>query len=236
MRCLPTGCQVHTAADMLEKLLHRIPTNDVPTWWVLGRGWDASDHIKLTIKRLSDIGLAMLGIVLSIPIVALISPLLKMTSIGPLFYTQRRVGKFGQTFTIYKFRTMTVNAEVDGAKWASTNDSRVTWLGRYLRKTRIDELPQLVNVLLGEMSFVGPRPERPEFTTELEKHLPFYACRHMLRPGLTGWAQINYRYGASVEDARRKLEYDLYYVRNASPILDLAIILKTVMAVMKGAR
>ena len=236
MRCLPSGCQVHTAADMLEKLLHRVPTNDVPSWWVLGKGWNASDHIGLTIKRFSDIGMAILGLVLSLPIVVLIAPLLKLTSAGPLFYTQTRVGKFGQEFTIFKFRTMTVDAETDGAKWASTGDSRTTSLGRYLRKTRIDELPQLVNILLGDMSFVGPRPERPEFTIDLERKLSFYACRHMVRPGLTGWAQINYRYGASVEDARHKLEYDLFYVRHASPVLDFAIVLKTVMAVMKGAR
>jgi lipopolysaccharide/colanic/teichoic acid biosynthesis glycosyltransferase len=155
---------------------------------------------------------------------------------GPVFYRQTRVGRHGRPFTILKLRTMRVDAEDGTPQWASPHDDRATPLGRILRRTRLDELPQLVNILVGEMSFVGPRPERPEFVAALEQTLPFYSWRHFVRPGLTGWAQINYPYGSSVEDARRKLEYDLFYIRHYSVLTDLSIALRTATAAARGAR
>ena len=164
---------------------------------------------------------------------------IKLESKGPAFYRQRRVGLFNEGFDILKLRSMRQDAEAGGrAVWASEDDPRITRIGRFIRKVRIDELPQTWTVLKGEMSFVGPRPERPQFVSDLEEHLPFYAERHMVKPGITGWAQINYPYGASVEDARHKLEYDLYYAKNYSPFLDLLILLQTLGVVIwpQGAR
>jgi lipopolysaccharide/colanic/teichoic acid biosynthesis glycosyltransferase len=163
----------------------------------------------------------------------------KLDSRGPAFFRQTRVGLYGQDFDVIKLRSMTVDAEKPGeAKWAQANDPRVTRIGRFIRKVRIDELPQLWSVLKGEMSFVGPRPERPQFVSDLEEKLPYYAERHMVKPGITGWAQINYPYGASMEDARHKLEYDLYYAKNYTPFLDLLIMMQTLRAVLwnEGAR
>jgi lipopolysaccharide/colanic/teichoic acid biosynthesis glycosyltransferase len=163
----------------------------------------------------------------------------KLDSRGPAFYRQRRVGLFGQGFDVVKLRSMRVDAEVPGqAVWAEKDDPRITRIGRIIRKLRIDELPQCWSVLKGEMSFVGPRPERPQFVDDLESKLPYYAERHMVKPGITGWAQINYPYGASIEDARQKLEYDLYYAKNYSPFLDVLILLQTARVVLfpEGAR
>ena len=176
---------------------------------------------------------------LTLPVILVTAILIKLESAGPAFYRQRRVGLYGQGFDIIKLRSMRVDAEVAGkALWAAENDPRVTRVGRFIRKVRIDELPQAWTVLKGEMSFVGPRPERPQFVHELEQQLPYYAERHMVKPGITGWAQINYPYGASVEDARHKLEYDLYYAKNYSPFLDLLILLQTLRVVLwpAGAR
>ncbi|MEC7399873.1 MAG: sugar transferase, partial [Pseudomonadota bacterium] len=155
-----------------------------------------------------------------------------------IFYRQTRVGLYGQHFEVVKLRSMRQDAEKDGPKWASENDPRVTRIGRIIRTVRIDEIPQAWSVLKGEMSFVGPRPERPQFVAQLEEMLPYYAERHMVKPGITGWAQINYPYGASTEDARQKLEYDLYYAKNYSPFLDLLILLQTARVVLwpDGAR
>ena len=163
---------------------------------------------------------------------------IKLDSPGPVFYTQKRVGKDGEIFTIYKFRSMQYRAEEHGARWAEKKDPRVTRAGKLLRLTHIDELPQIWNIFKGEMSLVGPRPERPEFVELLEKELPYYFVRHTIKPGLTGWAQINYQYGASVEDAHNKLEYDLYYVKNMSLFLDLKILLRTIGVVLlkEGSR
>ena len=160
----------------------------------------------------------------------------KLESKGPAFYSQVRVGRFNRPFRIYKLRTMVNNSETSGAQWATKNDSRITAVGKFLRKTRLDELPQFWNVLKGEMSLVGPRPERPEFVEDLGKEIPFYLQRHLVKPGLTGWAQINYPYGASVEDSYNKLTYDFYYIKNASMGLDLQIFLRTTGTVMKGSR
>jgi lipopolysaccharide/colanic/teichoic acid biosynthesis glycosyltransferase len=177
--------------------------------------------------------------VLTMPVVLVTAMLIKLESPGPAFYRQRRVGLYNQPFDILKLRSMRQDAEVAGkAVWAEKDDPRITRIGRFIRKVRIDELPQTWTVLKGEMSFIGPRPERPEFVQSLEQQLPFYAERHMIKPGITGWAQINYPYGASIEDARHKLEYDLYYSKNYSPFLDLLILLQTLRVVLwpTGAR
>ena len=160
---------------------------------------------------------------------------IKLEDRGPVFFQQERVGLFGKSFYCLKFRSMRTDAEKDGvARWASTNDNRITRVGAFIRKTRIDELPQLINVLRGEMSMVGPRPERPTFVDMLEKDIPFYAIRHSVKPGVTGWAQVRYAYGASVEDAKRKLQFDLYYVKNNSVFLDFFILFETVRVVIFG--
>ena len=163
---------------------------------------------------------------------------IKLDSPGPIFYLQERVGKGGEGFKILKFRSMRTDAEKDGPVWAKESDHRVTRIGRIIRKLRIDELPQFINVLQGEMSFIGPRPERPEFVRLLEREIPYYSQRHLIKPGLTGWAQIRYPYGASIEDAKEKLQYDLYYIKNLSPLLDLIILFETIRIVIfgRGAR
>ena len=176
---------------------------------------------------------------LTAPIILLGSIIVKLESNGPAFFRQKRVGLYGEEFQIIKLRSMRQDAEIDGkAIWAAVNDPRVTRVGQILRKLRIDELPQAWSVLKGEMSFVGPRPERRQFVEDLEKLMPYYAERHMVKPGITGWAQINYPYGASTEDARHKLEYDLYYAKNYTPFLDLLILLQTLRVVLwpEGAR
>jgi exopolysaccharide biosynthesis polyprenyl glycosylphosphotransferase len=185
-----------------------------------------------------DLVVSSILLLLTAPIILLFALLVKLDSKGPAFFKQERVGLYGQPFEIIKLRSMRIDAEVDGAQWAQKNDPRVTRLGRFIRKVRIDELPQAWSVLKGDMSFVGPRPERPEFVADLETKMRYYNERHMVKPGITGWAQINYPYGASVEDARHKLEYDLYYAKNYTPFLDLLIILQTLRVVLwpDGAR
>ena len=236
LRCLPLGCRVRSEADFYEDMFRAVPVADVTPEWMLSRGWDASDHLSEASKRLGDVALAFVLLVLTAPVLLLLALLVRLGSRGPAFYTQTRVGQYGRTFRMLKLRTMQVDAEAGEARWATGDDPRQTRIGRILRRTRLDELPQLLNILLGEMSFVGPRPERPEFVATLEKAIPYYAWRHAARPGLTGWAQINYPYGSSVEDAVRKLEYDLYYIRNFSLGTDLFIVLRTLAAAMRGAR
>jgi exopolysaccharide biosynthesis polyprenyl glycosylphosphotransferase len=184
-------------------------------------------------KRSLDITLSVIGLLLAGPAMAMVAVLLKLTSPGPVLYTQQRVGRDGRPFTIRKFRSMLVDAEAGtGAVWATSRDPRVTRVGRILRRTRVDELPQLWNVLVGDMSFVGPRPERPEFIAELSKRIPYDGQRHAVRPGLTGWAQVRYRYGSSVDDAQEKLQYDLFYIKHMSIAFDLFIIAETVKTVL----
>ncbi len=185
-------------------------------------------------KRAVDMAASLMLVVFTSPLLLLTALLIKLESNGPVFYKQIRVGRGGQHFSIYKFRSMTVDAEKSGVQWAAGNDARVTRVGRFIRKTRIDEIPQTFNILKGEMSFVGPRPERPEFTHMLAAEIPHYNDRHLVKPGLTGWAQIRYPYGASVEDARQKLTYDLYYIKHFSFVLDLFIIIRTVKVAVKG--
>ena len=183
------------------------------------------------------VSLALL--LIALPIIVVTAIAVKLESRGPAFYRQRRVGLYGEAFDVIKLRSMRTDAEVGGkAVWAQKDDPRVTRIGRFIRKVRIDELPQVWSVLKGEMSFVGPRPERPQFVADLEERLPYYAERHVVKPGITGWAQINYPYGASIEDAREKLEFDLYYAKNYTPFLDLLILLQTARVVIwpEGAR
>jgi len=184
---------------------------------------------------LFDVAIAVLLLLITLPIMAVIAMLIAIETRGPVVYRQDRVGRGGHKFTLLKFRSMGPDAEKDGkASWAAINDARVTRVGRFIRRARIDELPQLINVLRGEMSFVGPRPERPEFVAMLTQQIPFYAVRHSVKPGITGWAQVRYSYGATVEQAVKKLEYDLYYVKNHTLLLDLLILIDTIRVVMLG--
>lgn len=236
LACLPLGCRVRPAADFCEDVFRFVPVEHVAADWLLSRGFDSADHLSEGTKRLTDVALALAFLVPGLPLMGLLAVLVRLDDGGPALYRQWRVGRYGRLFRILKFRTMHVAAEADGARWAVAGDARQTRLGRLLRRARLDELPQLFNILRGEMSFVGPRPERPEFVGELEQAIPYYGWRHLLRPGLTGWAQIHYPYGASVEDARRKLEYDLYYLRHGSTLGDLGIVLRTLTLLWRGAR
>ena len=188
----------------------------------------------LTSKRVFDFLVAGALLLLATPLMAVLVVLIRLDSKGPAFYRQDRVGRNGREYAIWKFRSMRVDAEKNGAVWARTNDERVTRVGRFIRKTRMDEIPQVLNVLRGDMSFVGPRPERQKFIDLISRDVPYYALREGVKPGITGWAQIRYPYGASVEDGRNKLEYDLYYVKNGTLFLDLAIIFHTVRHVLLG--
>jgi exopolysaccharide biosynthesis polyprenyl glycosylphosphotransferase len=208
-----------------------------PAWLIFSDGFDCGRGTYY-IKRLLDICLALFGLAVSLPVTFITALLIKLESPGPIFYRQERVGERGRVFPIVKFRSMRQDAEKNGAVWAMKNDNRVTRVGGFIRKVRIDEIPQMLNVLKGQMSFVGPRPERPVFVEQLVKKLPYYSLRHSAKPGITGWAQVCYPYGASEEDALRKLEYDLYYIKHQSIYLDLLIIFRTVKTVLfqKGAR
>jgi sugar transferase (PEP-CTERM system associated) len=185
-------------------------------------------------RRLIDVILSIVGLVLSSPFMLLVAIAIKLESPGPVFYKQERVGLHGVPFWIIKFRSMGVDAEKNGAVWAKEGDPRVTRVGRIIRKLRLDELPQFINILNGEMTLIGPRPERPQFVAQLEQIIPFYSERHLVKPGLTGWAQVSYQYGSSIEDAREKHQYDLYYIKNQSPLLDAIILLETARVVLFG--
>jgi sugar transferase (PEP-CTERM system associated) len=203
-----------------------------PSWLIYADGFHIGTATNTVLKRLLDITASVLLLILTVPTLLLAALAIRLDGEGPVLYRQERVGLRGKLFHIYKFRTMCVDAEQStGPQWATLGDPRVTRVGRFLRRMRIDELPQILNVLKGEMSFVGPRPERPSFVDSLAADIPFYAERHRVRPGITGWAQINYPYGASIEDARAKLSYDLYYIKNFSFLFDLLIILSTAKAV-----
>ena len=190
--------------------------------------------LRRAFKRVFDVAVASLLLLMASPFLILVALAIKLDSKGPVFYRQDRVGLGGRAYPLWKFRSMRTDAEKNGAVWARSNDDRVTRVGKFIRKTRIDEIPQVFNVLLGHMSFVGPRPERPVFTEQLKQQIPFYGVREAVKPGITGWAQIRYPYGASVEDARNKLEFDLYYVKNGSLFLDVGIIFHTVRHVLLG--
>lgn len=227
------GLKIYDLSDYYEKFLLRVPVMHLQDgWFVMSQGFNLlHQDISLKIKRLLDILVSLCGLVILAPVMIMVGALVKLDSRGPMIYSQVRTGVNGRTFRLHKFRTMVQDAEREGAKWANPNDPRITRVGRFLRVARLDEIPQLWNVLLGEMSFIGPRPERPSFNEMLEKEIPYWDLRHMVKPGLTGWAQVLYSYGSSVLDSRRKLEYDLYYIKNYSLFLDLSIILKTLRVV-----
>ena len=239
LRIKTAGVHVNDFSSFMERETGRIDLDTVnPSWFIFSDGFSGGRTVTAAAKRLFDIAVSLTLLCLTAPVIALFAALVKLDSRGPAFYRQIRVGLYGQHFEVIKLRTMRTDAEANGAQWAVENDPRITRLGNFLRKVRIDELPQTWSVLKGEMSFVGPRPERPNFVADLEEQLKYYAERHMVKPGITGWAQVNYPYGASIEDSRHKLEYDLYYVKNYSPFLDILIILQTLRVLLwnEGAR
>jgi sugar transferase (PEP-CTERM system associated) len=237
--CKVSGVKVHDLNTHFEKTLGQIRIDFLnASWLIFGDGFNQG-ALRTAVKRVFDIFSASLLLLVSLPVMAVTALVIKLESPGPVLYRQERVGLNGRTFSIAKFRSMRSDAEKDGKPvWASANDSRVTTVGAFIRKVRIDELPQLFNVLKGEMSLVGPRPERPFFVDQLTQEIPFYALRHSVKPGVTGWAQVRYPYGATVEDSLQKLQYDLYYVKNHTLFLDLVVLMETVGVVLtgKGAR
>jgi len=236
---LERGVTFDHLASVYEDYTGKIAVENLrPSWLIFSEGFRKTWFLRGA-KRLLDVFAAMLGMLVLTPILLLAMLAIRLSSPGPVFYHQRRVGQHGLLFTVHKLRSMRVDAEAEtGAVWASANDARVTPVGKFLRRTRIDEIPQLWNVLKGEMSLVGPRPERPEFVAELTEKIPFYGIRHGVRPGLTGWAQVMYTYGASVEDAMEKLQYDLYYLKHVTIAFDLFVLLLTMKTVImrKGAQ
>ena len=240
LRIKTTGVHVNEISTFLERETGRVDLDSVsPSWLIFSDGFSSGRMLSSAFKRLFDITASLVLLVIALPLILIGVIAVKLDSKGPAFYRQRRVGLYGVGFDIIKLRSMKIDAEVGGqAVWAEKDDPRITRVGRFIRKCRIDELPQCWSVLTGEMSFVGPRPERPHVVEDLEQKLNYYAERHMVKPGITGWAQINYPYGASIEDARQKLEYDLYYAKNYSPFLDLLILLQTLRVVLfpEGAR
>jgi sugar transferase (PEP-CTERM system associated) len=239
VRLRTTGVHVNEVSTFIERETGRIDLRSVnPSWLIYSDGFSSGRRLSTLAKRVFDIVASGLLLIIALPLIILGAIAVKLDSKGPAFFRQRRVGLYGSEFELLKLRSMRTDAEAGGAVWAQKNDPRVTRIGRFIRLTRIDELPQVWSVLRGDMSFVGPRPERPEFVTDLEEKLTYYAERHMVKPGITGWAQINYPYGASLQDARAKLEYDLYYAKNYTPFLDVLILLQTLRVVLwpDGAR
>jgi len=229
------GIAVEDANSVLAGLTGRVWLQAVrPSWFVYSGGFHRSGFTLLC-KRSIDLAFSLAGLILFTPLMAAVAILIRLDSKGPVFYWQERVGLAGKVFRLLKFRSMRTDAEADNQpQWARKDDPRVTRVGRILRKFRLDELPQFVNVIRGEMSFVGPRPERPGFVEQLRERIPFYDERHSVRPGITGWAQVEFTYGSSIEDAYRKLEYDLFYLKSMSILFDLAIVFRTVRIVVRG--
>ena len=229
-----SGVRVEDAATIYERITGKILTEGLkPSWLIFSDGFCTS-HVTRAIKRAVDVMIAGVGLVLAAPLIVVTALLVKIGSPGPVLYRQERVGENGRIFELYKFRSMRADAEDGTPIWAKENDERVTGVGRFIRLTRLDEMPQLWNVLRGDMSFVGPRPERPYFVDQLAAAIPFYMERHTVKPGVTGWAQVKYRYGASIEDAMEKLRYDLYYVKHLSIVFDLTIVIDTVKVILSG--
>ena len=238
--CRLAGVEVVELASFLERETGKVYLDIlIPSWMIFGSGF-RRDVFRRFSERAFDLAASLLLLVATLPVMVLTALAIKLEEgfSAPVFYGQPRVGFAGRVFRVLKFRSMRVDAEKDGARWASANDDRVTRVGRFIRKVRIDELPQLLNVLSGRMSFVGPRPERPEFVKELNQSIPYYDVRHAVKPGITGWAQLCYPYGASELDATEKLQFDLYYVKNHSLVFDILILLQTVEVILlgKGAR
>ena len=238
LECRLQGINVEEWPTFYEKQTGKILVANLrPSWLIFSDGFVKTETTRM-VKRAMDIGLALAGLALSLPVMALVAVLVKLDSKGPVLFRQQRVGERGRIFVLNKFRSMSVDAERHGAVWAAADDPRVTRVGHWLRRMRLDELPQFWNVLVGDMSFVGPRPERPEFVGTLQREIPYYMGRHSVKPGITGWAQVRHCYAASVEDSMEKLQYDLYYIKNLSPLLDLVILLSTLQVVLfaRGSR
>jgi sugar transferase (PEP-CTERM system associated) len=234
LKCKFNGIAVVDGISFYEQITGKLMIeNTKPSWFIFSDGFRVTAFMRWN-KRLFDLVLAVIGILIIMPGLPLLALLIRLDSSGPVLFRQRRVGERDKEFVLFKFRTMHQDAEKNGAVWAQKNDPRVTRIGGFLRKSRLDEIPQLFNVLKGEMSFVGPRPERPEFVQDLQEKIPYYSNRHCIKPGITGWAQVRYPYGASEEDALEKLRYDLYYIKNLSLSLDMMIILETVKVVLLG--
>ena len=233
--CLQRGCRVTNEAIFYEKATGQILVDQISPSWFLFADLKVHCDEHATLKRVMDLTIAGLGMCLSAPLWPLIALVVKLCDHGPVLYSQDRVGQNGKIFRLYKFRTMRPDAENGRSVWCSPNDPRVTPVGRFLRRTRLDELPQLYNVLVGQMSIVGPRPERPDIVDQLCREVPYYPERHLVKPGITGWAQISFRYGSSTEDAKRKLQFDLYYLKHMSLELDIIILFRTAGTFLRGA-
>jgi sugar transferase (PEP-CTERM system associated) len=229
------GVKVEEATSWLEKITGRIEVEQLyPSWLIFVEGFRFSAFNRL-MRRILNFSAALIGLLISLPLLPFVALAVRLSSPGPVFYRQERVGRGSVPFYCFKFRTMRQDAEADtGATWATDNDPRITRVGKFLRSSRLDEIPQLWCVLKGDMHFVGPRPERPEFVEWLSKEIPYYGVRHTVRPGITGWAQVQYKYGNTLEDAREKLQYDLFYIKNASVGLDFWIVFQTVKIVLLG--
>lgn len=229
------GVRVEEATSWLEKISGRIEVEHLnPSWLIFAEGFRFSNFFRL-VRRLVNFSVALVALLLALPLIPFIVLAVKLGSPGPALYRQQRVGRRGKVFYCYKFRTMRQDAEADsGATWATDNDPRITRVGKFMRSSRLDEIPQLWCVLKGDMHFVGPRPERPEFVEWLAREIPYYGVRHVVRPGITGWAQVQYKYGNTLDDAREKLQYDLFYIKNASLGLDLLIMFQTIKIVLLG--
>lgn len=235
LRCKLNGLDVMDAPSFYEIIQGKLMLESItPSWFIFSSGFRRTNVFSIC-KRIIDIILSVLGLLPTLLFSPVIAFAIKLDSKGPVFFKQLRIGNKEKPFILYKFRTMRQDAEErTGAMWATKDDPRVTKLGRFLRNSRIDELPQLYNVLIGNMSFIGPRPERPEFVEKLKQVIPYYSKRHFIKPGLTGWAQVRYSYGASIEDAIEKLRYDLYYIKNINPLLDTLILFETIKVVLFG--
>jgi sugar transferase (PEP-CTERM system associated) len=229
------GVKVEEATSWLERISGRIEVDQLyPSWLIFAEGFHFSSF-AVGLRQMVNFSVALVGVIVSLPLLPFIMLAIRLDSPGPVLYRQKRVGRGGVPFYCYKFRTMRKDAEADtGATWATDDDPRITRAGRFLRSSRLDEIPQLWCVLKGDMNFVGPRPERPEFVEWLSKEIPYYGVRHTVRPGITGWAQVQYKYGNTLEDAREKLQYDLFYIKNGSIGLDLVISLQTIKIVLLG--
>ena len=232
------GIEVINMPNMYQALKRRIPINYVDeNWFLIEKGFEHSTNILvIKVKRLIDVIVSSIILLISLPLWPLFALFIKINSRGPSFYTQKRVGKNESLFSLHKFRSMIDKAEEDEAVWADENDKRITLVGKVLRKLHLDELPQFWNVIKGEMSLVGPRPERPEFVEELKKKIPYYSLRHFMKPGITGWAQVNYPYASSLKDSQEKMEYDLYYVYHMNLLFDVRILLRTAQKILLGKK
>jgi sugar transferase (PEP-CTERM system associated) len=229
------GVKIEEATSWLEKISGRIEVEQLyPSWLIFTDGFRASSFFGM-VRRALSFSVALIGLMMALPLMPFIYLAVKLDSPGPALYRQQRVGRGNSRFTCYKFRTMRQDAEADtGATWATDDDPRITRVGKFLRTSRLDEIPQLWCVLKGDMHFVGPRPERPEFVEWLSRTIPYYGVRHMVKPGITGWAQVQYKYGNTIDDAREKLQYDLFYIKNAAVGLDLLILFQTIKIVLLG--